>query len=58
MLIVAAPFAAGREGERSRADALRDRLEVLQPHAEVRAGRAENDVFELNGPKRGGGGRS
>ena len=39
----------GREGERSRADALRDRLEVLQAHAEERAGRAENDVFELKG---------
>ena len=40
---------AGREGERARADALRDRLEVLQAHAEERAGRAENDVFELKG---------
>ena len=39
----------GREEERSRADALRDRLEVLQAHAEERAGRAENDVFELKG---------
>ena len=39
----------GREGERARADALRDRLEVLQAHAEERAGRAENDVFELKG---------
>jgi hypothetical protein len=39
----------GREGERSRADALRDRLEVLQAHAEERAGRSENDVFELKG---------
>jgi hypothetical protein len=38
-----------REGERARADALRDRLEVLQAHAEERAGRAENDVFELKG---------
>ena len=39
----------GRDGERARADALRDRLEVLQAHAEERAGRAENDVFELKG---------
>jgi hypothetical protein len=39
----------GREGERARADALRDRVEVLQAHAEERAGRAENDVFELKG---------